>query len=111
MVSPQHLEQLPQGEALFIDSLDLKIVHALSRLTDRKIKQNLHKLILRLAGDAPNDAGVSGTLRYAWGFASLIGTTNLFPVPSTKSQPGGRRPAWPDQSCRVEKPTFRQFTR
>jgi transcriptional regulator with XRE-family HTH domain len=35
----------------------------LSRLTDRKIKQNLHKLILRLAGDAPNDAGVSGTLR------------------------------------------------
>jgi hypothetical protein len=29
----------------------------LSRLTARKIKQNLHKLILGLAGDAPNDAG------------------------------------------------------
>jgi hypothetical protein len=29
----------------------------LSRLTARKIKQNLHKLILGLVGDAPSDAG------------------------------------------------------
>jgi hypothetical protein len=35
----------------------MKIVHALSKLADRKIKQNLHKLILGLAGDVTNDAG------------------------------------------------------
>jgi hypothetical protein len=44
------------------------------------------------------------------GFDSLsTKLPNPLPVPSTKSQPGGLRRAWPDQSCRVEKPT--QFTR
>jgi hypothetical protein len=35
---PQDVEQLPKGEALFIEPLEMKIAHALSKLTDRKIK-------------------------------------------------------------------------
>ena len=32
-------------------------------------------------------------------------------APEHHKVPGSRLSMWPDQSCRVEKPTFRQFTR